>query len=99
MGLHKFSLLFAVLPQHLQMNLGLDVNFLTLSKSNLCAGCVNWHILLGGMLLQPQTQSLVQHSFAINYNIRGHFRYPDFAEQVLYELIDFEFCLRYDYTI
>jgi len=40
-GLHKFSLLFAVLPQHLQMNLGLDVNFLTLSKSNLCAGCVN----------------------------------------------------------
>jgi len=40
-GLHKFSLSFAVLPQHLQMNLGLDVKFLTLSKSNLCAGCVN----------------------------------------------------------
>jgi len=40
-GLHKFSLSFAVLPQHLQINLGFDVNFLTFSTSNLCAGCAN----------------------------------------------------------
>ena len=50
-GLHKFSSLFAVLPQHLQMNFGFEVSFLTFSKSNSCAGWVNWHILCSGILI------------------------------------------------
>jgi hypothetical protein len=79
-GLHKFFLLFAVLPQHLQINLGFDVKLFTLSKSNLPACLVNWHILWPGILLQLHAQSSSQHLFSIlekkNPGLKGYCYFP-----------------------
>lgn len=56
------------------MNFGLDVSFLTFSKSNLCAGRDNWHILFRGISLQSQPQSLEQHSFTIKIEMDWRFK-------------------------
>jgi len=67
MGLHRFSSSFAVLPQHWQIYLGLEVSFFTFSISNLCVGRLNWHILFSSILLQSHLHVSSQHEFSMIY--------------------------------